>query len=604
MSISLELIHQGKEYDCLNILLLGDGFKRKTDFIEYCKHIKNRLFINKPTFTSLQDYINIFACFTASVDEKIPILTTDSPLPATITGMKTFFKTFFYNETPEITNEGKQKISTEILDNITPVVMKKYKGRVQNIERFPDVWRDTNSKSYGAIGIACNNMNDTTTKTFFSGQFITSSTPLCFLFTLAGYKDPDFDISEHVFVHELAHSIGNYFLMADGSLSSQIQRLGDEYVSDPTPQSYPANSEPAIPNLTSTVTFLNSGNKIDTDSLKWRHLMKKTELNALANRGKNAGVYFFSQQQYDALGHLQLVQNKGEDIIQLVEGGLRIYDKGIYHSKLLCTMDAIPVIQGTNNIIMDKISAFCRVCQFHLRRIIKGDWATLELEPSDRDLRTLIQQKKMMERVVAAMKANTPPGKIFESSAPAAALFAILLRQLYTDGFMLERKIRFCRFADHIFIKYNTLIIDPSFFSNYRNPMGVYTCKKNGTGITIPETNSATSGDIYLEKGFVGTLPELQDYMIENRPDAWSSYTHEQIYMLVGNRYIQVPEYKCILPNTLAAADKIFIPPAYGVIPPAAMTAIHQEIIGWNQYVKSTGGNTAKWEAIDLKKPI
>ena len=387
MAITPRYIYKASEPDPFNILLLGDGFVERDEeaFYEFCRVLAKE-FIKIPPFKACRQFINVLAYFTASANDGITSEVRD-----------TYYKIHFELDKDGIqTTRLKCESPEKIFDIVRQIEFTTY-GIERNIQG-KYAWMNEQSKSCGAVGIIAKSI-------FMGGTYWSADEfPPYFIFSQFGF-DPNDGGYQFQFVHELGHAIQGAISISNDGDPSKKSGLGDEYEKDGDDyKTYPADQpEPKEPNITSAKTIeaktAEDGSiSVNSDHVKWIGLAKKSELEKIKSGSKEAIIPHPNPSQSSKDNNKIVVDSEA---ILLVEGGY-LYRQGIYRSNKTCQMKTTLWMPGGTR----TAPSFCKVCRYHIMKVIRGDWNYSLDEIQVDDFSKLIEEKKLRQRLISSLENN------------------------------------------------------------------------------------------------------------------------------------------------------------------------------------------------------
>lgn len=496
----VNFIHYSSSHflDTFNILILCDGFTNSVEeydqFFSYCRELKNQFF-EIPPFNALKKYIQIIAYFTPGTKNKI-----DHNSEGTAFGS--------YIDSEHNYHCGKTGNIQNIIENIEWIFgNQKFYGK--------EVWLNKKSKSFGAIAVAL--------KTYFlegsdrsadagaripvpEGAF---SSWISTLFGEEPWSFFGFSLIRHrefgllnrtinTFVHELGHSVNGFTELPNGMMSNEKIWLEDEY--EIKAEEY-SGDEPLHPNVTKVDEVQISSSSVE--NLKWKKLARKKELeNMLPPDASN--VIRKSDETIDDRDYPRF----NPQDVKLVEGGLR-YAKGIYRPNFDCFMRK------------HYSGSFCKVCDYHLRRAISGQGTARFGTISSIKIRDLVEEKKLMSKLVESLhnhvdyEGNLHRYELDGHCGTSTARMAAMLIQL---GVPLD-DLSFGVANNHAFLRYRTLIFDPTFYQLYKflhNDLN-HPYLFNGNIFDVPlegVTDHENGNKVGFSEGFIGDFEQLKKHYL------------------------------------------------------------------------------------------
>lgn len=492
--------HRASEdvHDPFNILIVCDGFTEddRNKFNKVCENLAQYHFFDSKPFDLCKGYINIIAYFTPS--------SQSSSFTSGGNGEGTRFSTTANSDGSYIIGnesallEGTIDKISFIHGNIT------FKGR--------SVWRNPNSKSYGAVGVMLN--TDTGRAINYTNKF--------FVFNIQGYH-PDVEflpLYPHIFLHELGHAIYGFTKLPTGAMTTTKEGLSDEYEEEDNEY---IGVEPLSPNLTKVQTVLpgmTSTSPILFEKIKWKHLIA---------RSRKASIESKDPKRVVLNGQLNQIAKRKVGDEELVEGGM-LHSRGIFRSSIRCKMRNHRAFEQTDTFSLNR-TGFCKVCSNHIEQSIRGFKNASFGSPVPRKVKDYIQENKLLETVFDRI--GEPDFQNLETySAKATASIAALLNQ--SPWKMDLRSFYFGIYNGHSLLRYANLIIDPAFYLYYlyspqSNELSYY---KNSRTIQIP-INATNEDGISFQNGFIGDFEEIRTHLETYWPvkENWGEFTPHPIYV-------------------------------------------------------------------------
>jgi hypothetical protein len=619
----IEWLRKSKQPNPFNILLLSEGFANTDNDLKRYKDFTESLidnFFTIPPFHFCRPYINVFSCFIPSNESGIPerpseweeekdysfgdrviflnrpyISTSDNNINSPPINEEKWREEAWEDPWRTIfsiyINRNEQGIGKfEILEKTRPIDVVKLLQLPDEFEVPPwlektttSIWVNNNSKSFGAICIIANTIQDDG-KIEDVGNWNLAEYPpdtpdvderiknvkykpiwRYFVIDMHGFFEPTtyrredgttFDLKggyAEQFVHELGHSfdLADEYIALDEIPPAELQTQGIGS------GRYRNVDNLGILSVNADASNLDVKNYMSSDEflgkLKWRKFSTSTELEKLRS-GENI---ITRQDLEDIDSNIFVGYRENENYerdprtakpvswsqLYLIEGAK--YKRDFVRSNFECRMRHSKYFSARS--IEDQIAVydkfkqknrageyvygspdFCRVCNYQIRHHITG-YTEFGIGGVDRNRLQLLFDNEIMPRIRKSFEIqNRDFGTNYSVAGPKCELASIIAYIMF-KSIPSPLDIKFIITGLHVSLYYRGIICDPTFYDLYRiGPFqlpGPDPMADSNLSYTTIMDGEGVFKNWEIVRGIVGTLGELKAY-IYNHTMKTGSYAH------------------------------------------------------------------------------